>query len=519
MACRHALSPAASAMTRLFHPSPLQSFTRPSYHPFTPRCSATRRAWGPVRLASTSAKSSEEPEKEEKVNENAWVAKEREGGPLPVPDNVLSASLASGVEGGPQARESGESIPLYPPPSSGNSHLEEPPSLSSKGSSTSSIPPPTSSTSTPLSSSDPTSPRRPNPDLASGAYSLPSLPNNITIPPELRARLTEWSNNVMAHSKQVAQEAQKQFVTLGLKVNEMTGYQEVERLKALVFHKEDELQKLRESARAAKTAYDEAVAARSEAQRDVNSLLERKHSWTDSDVSRFTTLVRSDHTSSHAVASTSVELKEAELAVDKAFSELMQVILQRYHEEQVWSDKIRSVSTWANVLGLLVNLVVFMGAVVVVEPWKRRRLVEKLEERVAGMMEKVDKKLGGVEAHLERVVAVGAGHTLARESASAAKEEILEDAAIEEAAVELVSTEPEVADLPAAPAQSDPIFAVPELPVLPVFHPLVTATWVGLPEYLDPVTKPSQERDLALAGVAGAVIAWTLLGVGRLVFS
>jgi hypothetical protein len=74
---------------------------------------------------------------------------------------------------------------------------------------------------------------------------------------------------------------------------------------------------------------------------------------------------------------------------------LMKSILHRYHEEQVWSDKIRSVSTYGSLIVLVVNLVVFLGAIAVVEPWKRRRLVKGLEDRVKGMMETVEGKVEG----------------------------------------------------------------------------------------------------------------------------
>ena len=149
-------------------------------------------------------------------------------------------------------------------------------------------------------------------------------------------------------------------------------------------------------------AYDLAVAKRSSAQRDVNSLLERKHSWTDSDVSAFTTLVRADHSSTNEVASTSSSLKEQEFAVDKAFTDLTSAILQRYHEEQVWSDKIRSVSTWANVIGLAFNFLIFVIAIAIVEPWKRRRLVERVEERMSGMMERVEAQIESLRTPQEK---------------------------------------------------------------------------------------------------------------------
>lgn len=59
----------------------------------------------------------------------------------------------------------------------------------------------------------------------------------------------------------------------------------------------------------------------------------------------------------------------------------MRAILNRYHEEQVWSDKIRSLSTYGS-LGITgANVFLFLLAVVLVEPWRRKRLVDKLEIR------------------------------------------------------------------------------------------------------------------------------------------
>ena len=54
----------------------------------------------------------------------------------------------------------------------------------------------------------------------------------------------------------------------------------------------------------------------------------------------------------------------------------------RYHEEQVWSDKVRYVSTYGSIVVLGVNVLVFALAIIVVEPWKRRRLAATFEQRV-----------------------------------------------------------------------------------------------------------------------------------------
>ncbi|WVR09465.1 hypothetical protein IAU60_006532 [Kwoniella sp. DSM 27419] len=352
---------------------------------------------------------------------------------------------------------------------------------------------------------------------------------HLTIPPEVQARIAAWASNVLGHSKRVAKDAERRLVELGLKVNQVTGYEEVERLKGLVFAKEDNLQSLREAARSAKTSYDEAVASRSAAQRDVNSLLERKHSWTDSDVSRFTSLVRADHASTHAVATTSVQLKEAELAVDKAFSELMQTILQRYHEEQVWSDKIRSVSTWANLIGLALNAVIFLGAVIIVEPWKRRRLVERLEERIAGMMERVEGRLQGMEGHLGDLAPA-----LALATSTGASPVDIPPPSLREQ--ETPSDMAEPAQMPVEPSVPDsntpshPINDAKELEHqfdlaqvisaadIPL-RPLITTKIEHLPPYLDVVANPSQERDMAVAGLAGAGTMACVMVLGRWLFS
>jgi sensitive to high expression protein 9 len=117
----------------------------------------------------------------------------------------------------------------------------------------------------------------------------------------------------------------------------------------------------------------------------VNELLQRKSSWTDSDVSAFTSLVRSDHQLEQHEVATKAKVAENEDALDREFGELMRAILARYHEEQVWSDKIRSASTYGSIMVLGVNVVVFILAIMVVEPWKRRRLAQTFEKKVEEM--------------------------------------------------------------------------------------------------------------------------------------
>lgn len=145
------------------------------------------------------------------------------------------------------------------------------------------------------------------------------------------------------------------------------------------------LTELRAALTAAKTTYHQALTSSSASQRELNDLLQRKHSWATADVERFTALVRSDHESSAAAAQAKSAVERLEGEADRAFDGLLRAILQRYHEEQTWSDKLRSLSSYTQLLVLGVNALLFLGAVAVVEPWKRRRMVEGFEGRVREM--------------------------------------------------------------------------------------------------------------------------------------
>lgn len=150
----------------------------------------------------------------------------------------------------------------------------------------------------------------------------------------------------------------------------------------LTNYTEVKIKATRQAARAAKVAYDEAVINRAAAQRDVNELLQRKSSWSDDDLGRFTALVRADHAREQEEAQAKTAVAAFEDAVEREFNALMRVILARYHEEQVWSDKIRSASTYGSLAVLGVNLLVFVVAIVFVEPWKRKRLAQTFERKV-----------------------------------------------------------------------------------------------------------------------------------------
>ncbi|KZS90526.1 hypothetical protein SISNIDRAFT_415363 [Sistotremastrum niveocremeum HHB9708] len=200
----------------------------------------------------------------------------------------------------------------------------------------------------------------------------------------------------------LATSAATNFALLGGKLNSVTGYEEIEALKARVAENEKNIEATRQQARDAKAAYELAVARRSDSQKEVNDLLQRKSTWQDGDVSRFTNLVREDHLREQEEVRAKAMVAASEEAVEQAFTQLMGSILNRYHEEQIWSDKIRSASTYGSLAALVMNLLVFILAIIVVEPWKRRRLAETFEKRIAAMSEETRELVASGMADLAR---------------------------------------------------------------------------------------------------------------------
>ncbi|KAI0284003.1 mitochondrial distribution and morphology family 33, partial [Russula aff. rugulosa BPL654] len=196
------------------------------------------------------------------------------------------------------------------------------------------------------------------------------------------------------------------FTRLGGEINKVTGYDEIEALKRQVVSQEARISASRKAARDAKVSYEGAVQKRSDSQREVNSLLERKSMWSDTDVSRFTVLVRQDHALEQEESRAKAAVGQMEDEVEREFSALMRTILARYHEEQIWSDKIRSVSTYGQLAVLAVNVLVFVLAIMLVEPWKRRRLTQEFERKVQEMemanLDVVNKGMDALQSRLEK---------------------------------------------------------------------------------------------------------------------
>lgn len=171
-------------------------------------------------------------------------------------------------------------------------------------------------------------------------------------------------------------------------INDLTGYSGIEALKRTITAHEQQLEASQEDVRVSRLNYKQLVADRAASQREVTTLLARKDTWTPIDLERFTSLYRSDHGNEHAVQEAAQRLADAERAAEQAGSRLNAAILARYHEEQIWSDKIRRMSTWGT-WGLMgVNVLLFLVFQFGFEPWRRERLTKGFEDKVLAALER-----------------------------------------------------------------------------------------------------------------------------------
>ncbi|TIA93377.1 hypothetical protein E3P99_00116 [Wallemia hederae] len=184
--------------------------------------------------------------------------------------------------------------------------------------------------------------------------------------------------------KKIVQRIQKlnldaRIQLLSGQLNRLTGYERIENLKSVVIDAEQAIKQSRGMLLESKEGYAKYSELRRQSQKQVNDLLSNKSSWGDMELNRFTQLVKSDHSVEKLEKEYMHKVEEYEQLVDRGFEKLLKSILERYHEEQIWSDKIRSMSSNYTLIALSVNVLVFLIAIVFVEPWKRARMLNELE--------------------------------------------------------------------------------------------------------------------------------------------
>lgn len=188
--------------------------------------------------------------------------------------------------------------------------------------------------------------------------------------------------NYKRFMKSVLADSQQSLAKLAAGLNQITGYTKIEEHKTSVRQLEQDVKAARIAVKKAKKQYTDAIDRRSALQREVNELLTNKNNWSPIDVERFTELYKSDHENHNNEIESKHDLESAEQHLDSIQLQLGTKILTRYHEEQLWSDKIRQALTWGTWMLTGVNILLFVVATFLVEPWKRRRLVKAFHKEV-----------------------------------------------------------------------------------------------------------------------------------------
>jgi She9 / Mdm33 family len=170
--------------------------------------------------------------------------------------------------------------------------------------------------------------------------------------------------------------------SISIQLNRLTGYDLIEELKRKVHEKDQWFIKLKKDFQTCQMEYQRAVDVRSSLQREIHSLLQRKSSWLEDEINRFTVLYRTEIKQEQHENTLKLQLENLNVNVDAAHTELMNAMRERYQLEQLWSDKIRKLSTEGTLLLVIVNILLFLSVQFFFEPRKRAHFNSYLETLV-----------------------------------------------------------------------------------------------------------------------------------------
>ena len=300
-----------------------------------------------------------------------------------VPGRAFSTSARQWDAGNKDAKEqpsSNETIHLQPPPSEEKPILPEqaePVVHSTKPEEAEPIaqqnqadqdvtPSPTEPASEPLSRS--AAADQPLSTPASRSESLPSAFAHRRT--EISRRMSHLMDNFLTKATAASQQ-----------INTYTGtdFSGIEALRTEIVAQEKQVKLRHAAVNTQKDKHMEAHVKQASSQKEIVSLLERKSSWSPSDLERYMTLVRSEHLDEQAVQKAKEDLAEAERDLEDGRAMLEKLERKQYHEEQIWSDTIRRNSTWVTIGLMGVNIFLLLAQIIFFEPYRRRKIVREMK--------------------------------------------------------------------------------------------------------------------------------------------
>lgn len=223
-------------------------------------------------------------------------------------------------------------------------------------------------------------------------YNNANGPTNVKLngllPSEIEFKRKLWSRKLEFYMDSL----QETLFTATRALNDVTGYSSIQNLRNSINKMENDLNLIKLRVKENKKLYNDAINQRIQSQNEVNDLLQRKGSWSSEDLEKFTRLYKEDAINSKRVEECKQRLSDIEMEEDRLNNELYKSILTRYHEEQIWSDKIRRTSTWGTFLLMGINICLFLIFQLLLEPWKRRRLTRSFEDKVKNALDTYSKE-------------------------------------------------------------------------------------------------------------------------------
>lgn len=167
--------------------------------------------------------------------------------------------------------------------------------------------------------------------------------------------MTQLRAAVQRKRSDVEPRLKEQLAALGKRWNEYSGYEEVLEAKAEVLAAEVHLKELRDTQKDMRQEYMTAVSRRAASQRTLNELLVRKATWSEQDLATYTDLLKSEHSDARAEREATERYEAIGTAVNTSWDKVVKKTLERYHLEQVWSDRVRAGSTYGSLVVAGIN--------------------------------------------------------------------------------------------------------------------------------------------------------------------
>lgn len=175
-------------------------------------------------------------------------------------------------------------------------------------------------------------------------------------------------------------------------INKVTGYDTIQSLKSGIKSIEIDLYQDRISLEKESKKLKTISLQQSTTQNLINDLLSRKSTWSPNDLKAFTETYNENQQNIHNLENQKRKVEQLEKNVKIMEQDVHNLILKRYHEEQIWSDKIRKLSTYGTLLLLVINLLSFFALHLLFEPRKRRKLVEAFEKETVSYIDDIKRE-------------------------------------------------------------------------------------------------------------------------------